>query len=85
MIKVDNDKHELKPQQTALLVYIRNHHQAIFSGILSTMAIDLNYKVTDKTQFSLSADLTSMTITELENNENNDPEASSSTAAKTSK
>ena len=58
--------HKLKDTQASLLHFVRNHQQAIFSGILSTIAMDLGYTVTDKTQFTLKDDLTELTMSELE-------------------
>ena len=53
--------------ETNLLIYTRQHLDAIFSGLLSTTVMETHgYKVTDKTKFELSADLTSVKVTEIE-------------------
>jgi hypothetical protein len=58
-------KHELTQTEQNLLAFVQNHQQAIFSGLLSTIAIDrLKVKVTDHTQFELSGDFKNITITE---------------------
>lgn len=60
-------KIELSKAETSLLIYVQNHQQAIFSGLLSTIAIDKHkVAVDEKTQFKLNADLTEMEITQLE-------------------
>lgn len=61
------NEYQLSPADSNLLVYIKNHQDAIFSGVLSTIALDrLKYNVTDKTQFKISEDFSKITITELE-------------------
>lgn len=56
----------LSEQETSLLVFVRNHMDAIFSGIISTIAgTRLGYSVTPNTQFNLSGDLKNITIMEL--------------------
>ena len=58
-------EYDLPESSTHLLIYTRNHLDAIFSGLLSTIANDrLNYKVTDKTQFKLNANMTKVTMEE---------------------
>jgi len=65
--KNEPKEYSLKPAESNLLIYVRNHLDAIFSGVLSTMAMDrLAYKVTDKTKFHLSNDFTTVTINEVE-------------------
>jgi len=55
----------LKESETNLLIYIQQHQQAIYSGILSTIAIDrLAYKITDRTQFEISPDVKTLKMTE---------------------
>jgi hypothetical protein len=57
----------LKTEDTNLLQYVRQHQNAIFSGILSTMAITkFGYKVDEKTKFELSEDLTKVTISQID-------------------
>lgn len=57
----------LKPAESNLLVYVKNHQEAIFSGLISTIAMDrLAYKVTENTKFTLSEDFSKVTIQELE-------------------
>lgn len=59
-------KHTLSDTDTNLLRFVQQHQQAVFSGILSTIAIDkLEYKVTDHTKFQLNADLTEMELSEI--------------------
>lgn len=67
--------HKLNNTDVSLLNYIQRHQQAIFSGVLSNIAMRLNYKVTENTQFQLSADLTELTITELAPEPNSSDEA----------
>lgn len=57
---------KLKPTQTDLLRFVRVHQQAIFSGLLSTIALEEKQDITDYTQFSLNEELTEMTLTEIE-------------------
>lgn len=60
-------EYELKASESNLLVYTRNHLDAIFSGMLSTIAMDrLGYAVTDHTKFHLSSDFSKVTIEEVE-------------------
>jgi hypothetical protein len=55
----------LSEHETNLLSFVQNHQQAIFSGLLSTIAMDrLAVKVTDHTQFELSSDFKKITISE---------------------
>lgn len=64
-------KIELSKAETSLLIYVQNHQQAIFSGLLSTIAIDKHkIAVDDKTQFKLNADLTEMEISKIDDGEN---------------
>jgi len=61
-------KHKLDVADSNLLIYVRNHQQAIFSGLLSTIAITkLKYPVDENTKFQLSDDLSEITITQIEN------------------
>jgi hypothetical protein len=56
----------LKPNETSLLHFVREKQEAVFSGILSTIAAErLSYQVTDRTQMKLNADLTEIVFTEL--------------------
>ena len=58
---------EFSTAETNLLIYTRQHLDAIFSGLLSTTVMDKHgYKVTDKTKFELNPDLTSVKVTEIE-------------------
>lgn len=61
--------HKLDNEDINLLRYIQRHQQAVFSGVLSNVAMRLGYKVTENTQFTLSAELDEMTITELKDPE----------------
>ena len=67
--------HTLSNTDVSLLGYVQRHQQAIYSGLLSNVAMRLGYEVTENTQFTLSADLTELTITELA------PDATTSTDA----
>ena len=68
------EEHELRPADSNLLIYVRNHTEAILSGVISTIAMDrLNYKVTDKTQFKLSPDFTRITISETKQDDEGSP------------
>jgi len=56
---------DLKKNESALLNFIRDKQQAVFSAVLSSIAIErLGYQVTQNTQFSLTDDLSKLTITE---------------------
>ena len=57
---------ELAPLDSNLLVYIQNHQQAVFSGVLSTIVANTGYTVTDKTRFEISADYTKIKVSEIE-------------------
>lgn len=57
--------HKLEDTDISLLRYTQRHQQAIFSGLLSNIAMRLGYEVTENTQFQLSAGLDEITITEL--------------------
>lgn len=60
-------EYKLSENDTHFLIYTRNHLDAIFSGLLSTIANDkLKYKVTDKTKFKLNANFTTVEISEEE-------------------
>lgn len=70
----ETKSYSLKPAETNLLIYIQQHSQNIFSGVLSTIAMDrLAYAVTDKTQFNLNDTLTELRITELEDKPKAEP------------
>jgi hypothetical protein len=56
---------KLTPEQTNLIRFVYDKQQAIFSALLSTIATEHNAPVTDKTQFALNQDLTSMEVKEL--------------------
>lgn len=56
----------LEVPDSNLLTFTQSHTQAIFSGILSTIAMKNEYIVTDHTQFKLNEDFTELTVTELE-------------------
>lgn len=72
-------KLSLKTHEINLLNFTREHSEAIFSGILSTIALDrLGYPVTNRTKFSLSADLSEMSLEEL-------PEVKEESPVKTAK
>ena len=63
----DNTKtYSLKPAETNMLRYVHSHQQAIFSGILSTVAIDrLAYHVSENTKFELNGDFTELKLSEM--------------------
>lgn len=58
--------YQLSTEDQNLLTFVTQHQQAIFSGILSTIALKLGVKVGQHTQFLLSPDMSKMTISELE-------------------
>lgn len=64
----DNSKtFNLKPSESNLLRFTHEHQQAIFSGILSTVAMDrLGYAVSEHTKFELNGDFTKIKLSELE-------------------
>lgn len=63
----DKKDFSLKPAESNLLIYVKNHQEAIFSGLISTIAMDrLAYKVTENTKFTLSEDFSKMTVEEVE-------------------
>lgn len=66
--------YKLRPADSNLLIYTRNHIDAILSGLISTIAMDrLGYKVTDKTKFTLSDDYGTLNITELDDEPEENP------------
>lgn len=70
----DKKTFSLKASESNLLIYTKQHLDAIFSGMISTIAMDrLAYKVTDKTKFELSADYTTVTISEVVEPEEESP------------
>lgn len=55
----------LSADETQMLIYTKQHLDAIFVGIISNIAGKrLGYQVTNSTQFNLSGDLKTMTISE---------------------
>lgn len=57
----------LKPAESNMLMFIQQHQQAIFSGLLSTIAMDrLAYHVTENTVFELNSNFSEMKLTERE-------------------
>jgi len=57
----------LKQIDTQLLVITRQNHNAVFSSILSTIAIDrYGYPITQNSQFVLNDRMDELTIQELE-------------------
>lgn len=64
--KVESKQFSLKRNETELLIFTKQHSDAIFSGLLSNLAADrLAYQVTERTQFSLEDNMTKLVITEL--------------------
>ncbi len=58
--------YSLKEIESQFLTIMRNNQNAVFSGYLSTIAIErLGYKVTPRSQFILNEDLTEIKIQEL--------------------
>lgn len=74
-MKEENKKEfSLKPAESNLLIYVKNHQEAIFSGLISTIAMDrLAYKVTENTKFTLSEDFSKMTVEEIEKSKEESP------------
>jgi len=67
MTKQEGKEYNLKPSDSNLIMYMRRQCDAIMSGLISNIAMDrLGYTVTEKTQFSLSDDYATITITEAE-------------------
>jgi len=63
---IDMNKIELSKEQAQLLRYVYDKQQAIFSGILSTLAHEHGATVDENTQFSLNEDMTVIDITKIE-------------------
>lgn len=59
-------KYNLEPLDSNLIAFVHRQQQSIYSGLLSSIATRLNYKVTDRTAFELSPDLTELTIKEID-------------------
>lgn len=56
----------LKEAETQTLNILQSSHQRSFAATLSMLATErMGYKVTERTQFKLNADMTEMEITEL--------------------
>lgn len=77
----EKQTHKLADTDISLLRYVTRHQQAVFSGLLSNLAMRLGYKVTENTQFTLSQDMSELNITELPELE--DPKTKDSGAIKT--
>lgn len=60
-------EYSLKPLETQLLATTQQQFQVLVSNLLSFIAIErLAYTVTEKTQFAVSPDFTSVSISEKE-------------------
>jgi hypothetical protein len=58
-------KYGLRAAESEQLVFVKSHLDAVFSGVLSTIAAErLGYRVTSNTQFRLSPDFKSVEIWE---------------------
>lgn len=65
--KPEPKQYSLTVHEANMLRFVNNHQNAIFSGLLSTIAGSrLGYTVTERTQFQLSGDFATMTLMELE-------------------
>lgn len=65
--KPEPKQYSLTAHEANMLRFVNNHQNAIFSGLLSTIAGSrLGYTVTERTQFQLSPDFSQMTLMELE-------------------
>lgn len=65
--KPEPKQYSLTVHEANMLRFVNNHQNAIFSGLLSTIAGSrLGYTVTEKTQFNLSGDFSTMTLMELD-------------------
>lgn len=63
----EEKQYSLKAAETNLLRYVKQHTEAIFAGILSTIAADrLAYTVTPNTKFELTNDFTMMKLSEMQ-------------------
>lgn len=68
-------EYQLSKEDQNLLTFVTQHQQAIFSGILSTIALKFGVQVGEHTQFVLSPDMSKVTISEI------DPQAKQAPAA----
>ena len=60
-------QYSLTAHEANMLRFVQNHQAAIFSGLLSTIAMSrLAYTVTPNTQFELTPDMSTMRLMELE-------------------
>lgn len=65
--KPEPKQYSLTVHEANMLRFVNNHQNAIFSGLLSTIAGSrLGYTVTERTQFNLSGDFSTMTLMELD-------------------
>lgn len=59
--------YDLKEAETQTITILHRNQQAAFSAVLSLIASErLGYKITDRTQFRLNEDLSTIEISELE-------------------
>jgi hypothetical protein len=59
-------QYELTEYETNLLIFVNNHLQAIFSGILSTIASSrLSIKVTDHMEFKIGGDYKTLSVRDI--------------------
>lgn len=56
----------LTPRQSNLIWYVQDHQKAILIGLLASVAHDMGYIVTERTQFEIAPDLKSMIVSEME-------------------
>jgi hypothetical protein len=58
-------QYSLNPTQSNLILFTQQHQQAIIAAIMSNIAYDMGYTVTENTQFELSNDYKVLKIHEI--------------------
>ena len=64
--KNNTKQYGVRASQANLIYFVQQHQQAVMAGIMSSIAIDMGYNVTDHTQFELSQDMKVLKVTELQ-------------------
>jgi hypothetical protein len=72
-IKSNEKQYSLSQSQSNLIVFTQQHQQAIIAALLSSMAYEAGYNVTEYTQFELSNDYRTLKVTELPKSDLNTP------------
>lgn len=60
----DNNEYKLSAAQANIIIFTQSHQQVIMAGLLSHIASELGYKVTEHTNFELADDYSTIKITE---------------------